>query len=142
MPTAHSKIIYQPIKNMESKRQQKFAGVIQKDLAEIFQREGANLLPNTMVTITKVRVTSDLAIARVYLSFFNSTNNTLSLNTIKAHAGEIRYKLGSRIKDQARIVPQLEFFVDDTSDYVEKMDRIFDKISKEPRQPDEPSQED
>lgn len=127
---------------MESKRQQKFAGVIQKDLAEIFQREGANLLPNTMVTITKVRVTSDLAIARVYLSFFNSTNNTLSLNTIKAHAGEIRYKLGSRIKDQARIVPQLEFFVDDTSDYVERMDRIFDKISKEPRQPDEPSQED
>ncbi|MGV3685995.1 MAG: 30S ribosome-binding factor RbfA [Daejeonella sp.] len=127
---------------MESKRQQKFAGVIQKDLAEIFQREGANLLPNTMVTITKVRVTSDLAIARVYLSFFNSTNNTLSLNTIKAHAGEIRYKLGSRIKDQARIVPQLEFFVDDTSDYVERMDRIFDKISKEPRQPDEPPQED
>ncbi len=127
---------------MESKRQQKFAGVIQKDLAEIFQREGANLLPNTMVTITKVRVTSDLAIARVYLSFFNSNNNILALNTIKAHAGEIRYKLGSRIKDQARIVPQLEFFVDDTSEYVEKMDRIFDKISKEPRQPEEPQQED
>ncbi len=127
---------------MESKRQQKFAGVIQKDLAEIFQREGANLLPNTMVTITKVRVTSDLAIARVYLSFFNSTNNTLSLNTIKAHAGEIRYKLGSRIKDQARIVPQLEFFVDDTSEYVERMDKIFDKISREPRQPEEPPQED
>lgn len=122
---------------MESKRQQKFAGVIQKDLAEIFQREGSNLLPNIMVTITKVRVTSDLAIARVYLSFFNSNNNTLALNTIKAHAGEIRYKLGSRIKDQARIVPQLEFFVDDTSEYVERMDKIFDKISKEPRQPEE-----
>ena len=122
---------------MESKRQQKFAGVIQKDLAEIFQREAANLLPNVMVTITKVRVTSDLAIARVYLSFFNSTNNALALNTIKAHAGEIRYKLGNRIKDQARIVPQLEFFVDDTSEYVERMDKIFDKISKEPRQPDE-----
>ncbi len=125
---------------MESKRQQKFAGVIQKDLAEIFQREGANLLPNVMVTITKVRVTSDLAIARVYLSFFNSTNNALSLNTIKAHAGEIRYKLGSRIKDQARIVPQLEFFVDDTSEYVERMDKIFDKISKEPRQPEQEDQ--
>ena len=122
---------------MESKRQQKFAGVIQKDLAEIFQREGMNFLPNTMVTITKVRVTSDLAIARVYLSFFNSDNTALALNTIRAHAGEIRYKLGSRIKDQARIVPQLEFFVDDTSEYVEKMDRIFDKISKEPRQSDD-----
>lgn len=127
---------------MESKRQQKFAGVIQKDLAEIFQREGNNLLPNIMVTITKVRVTPDLAIARIYLSFFNSTNTALALNTIKAHAGEIRYKLGSRIKDQVRIIPQLEFFVDDTNEYVERMDRIFDKISKEPRQPDVPDQED
>ncbi len=121
---------------MESKRQQKFAGVIQQDLAAIFQREGMTLLPNTMITITKVRVTPDLAIARVFLSFFNGGNNQLSLNTIKAHASEIRYKLGARIKDQVRIIPQLEFFVDDTSDYVERMDKIFDKISKEERQPD------
>lgn len=127
---------------MESKRQQKFAGVIQKDLAEIFQREGMNLLPNIMLTITKVRVTPDLAIARVFLSFFNSNNNTLALNTIKAHSNEIRYKLGNRIKDQVRIVPHLEFFIDDTSEYVERMDRIFDKISKEPRQADGSGQED
>jgi ribosome-binding factor A len=127
---------------MESKRQQKFAGVIQKDLAEIFQREGMNLLPNIMVTITKVRVTPDLAIARVFLSFFNSGNNTLALNTIKAHSNEIRYKLGSRIKDQVRIVPHLEFFIDDTSEYVERMDKLFDKISKEPRQAEDPGQED
>jgi ribosome-binding factor A len=121
---------------MESKRQQKFAGVIQQDLAAIFQREGMTLLPNTMITITKVRVTPDLAIARVFLSFFNGGSNQLALNTIKAHASEIRYKLGARIKDQVRIIPQLEFFVDDTSDYVERMDKIFDKISKEERQPD------
>lgn len=121
---------------MESKRQQKFAGVIQQDLAAIFQREGMNLLPNTMITITKVRVTPDLAIARVFLSFFNSSNVQLALNTVKQHASEIRYKLGARIKDQVRIIPQLEFFVDDTSEYVERMDRIFDKISKEERQPD------
>jgi ribosome-binding factor A len=121
---------------MESKRQQKFAGVIQKDLAEIFQREGMSFLPNTLVTITKVRITPDLAIARVFLSFFNTSNTSLSLNTVKAHAGEIRYKLGARIKNQARVVPQLEFFLDDTNSYVERMDQIFDKISKEPRQPD------
>ena len=121
---------------MESKRQQKFAGVIQKDLAEIFQREGMNFLPNTLVTITKVRVTPDLAIARVFLSFFNNSNTGLALNTIKAHASEIRYKLGARIKNQARIVPQLEFFLDATNSYVERMDKIFDKISQEPRQPD------
>lgn len=121
---------------MESKRQQKFAGVIQKDLAEIFQREGSNYFPDTLVTITKVRMTPDLAIARVFLSFFNNTNTSQALNTVKAHAGEIRYKLGARIKDQARIIPQLEFFVDDTNEYVERMDKIFDKISKESRQED------
>jgi ribosome-binding factor A len=71
---------------MESKRQQKFAGVIQKDLAEIFQREVLNFLPNIMVTITKVRVSPDLAIARVYLSFFNSTNNSLTTQReVKTH---------------------------------------------------------
>ncbi|WP_295651491.1 30S ribosome-binding factor RbfA [uncultured Mucilaginibacter sp.] len=122
---------------MESKRQQKFAGVIQEDLAAIFQREGMAFLPNTLVTITKVRVTPDLALARVFLSFFNNTNTQLALQTIKLHASEIRYKLGARIKDQVRIIPQLEFFIDDTSDYVERMDKIFDKISKEERQKEE-----
>ena len=119
---------------MESKRQQKFAGVIQEDLAAIFQREGINYLPNTLITITRVRVTPDLAIARVFLSFFNNTNTPLALQTIKLHANEIRYKLGARIKDQVRIIPQLEFFIDDTGEYVERMDKIFDKISKEDRQ--------
>lgn len=123
-------------KKMESKRQQKFAGVIQEDLAAIFQREGINYLPNTLITITKVRVTPDLAIARVFLSFFNNTNAQLALQTIKSHGNEIRYKLGARIKDQVRVIPQLEFFIDDTSEYVERMDKIFDKISKEDRQPE------
>src|SRR5471030_1731668 len=121
---------------MESKRQQKFAGVIQEDLAAIFQRESINYLPNTMVTITKIRVTPDLAIARIFLSFFNNNNAQLALQTIKLHASEIRYKLGARIKDQVRIIPQLEFFIDDTSEYVDRMDKIFDKISKEERQKD------
>lgn len=121
---------------MESKRQQKFAGVIQQDLAAIFQREGSAYLPNTLVTITKVRVTPDLAIARVFLSFFNNTNTQQALQLVKSHASEIRYKLGARIKDQVRIIPQLEFFVDDTNEYVERMDALFDKISREPRQPD------
>ncbi|MFD2863294.1 30S ribosome-binding factor RbfA [Mucilaginibacter antarcticus] len=121
---------------MESKRQQKFAGVIQEDLAAIFQREGMNYLPNTLVTITKVRVTPDLAIARVFLSFFNNGNTAQSLATVKQHASEIRYKLGSRIKDQVRVVPQLEFFVDDTSEYVDRMEKIFDKIHREEEQKD------
>ncbi|PWS27226.1 30S ribosome-binding factor RbfA [Pedobacter yonginense] len=122
---------------MESKRQQKFAGVIQEELAQIFQREGGAFLPNTLVTITRVRVSPDLSVAKVYLSFFNTTNTTLSINTVNAHNGEIRYKLGARIRHQARVVPELNFFVDDTNEYVEKMDHLFDKIAKEPRQKEE-----
>lgn len=120
----------------ESKRQQRFASVIQQDLADIFQREGNSWAPDTLVTVTRVRVTPDLAIARVYLSFLNAKDKQLTIANIKSHAGEIRYKLGARIKNQARVVPQLEFFLDDTNEYVEHMDKLFEKISKEPRQED------
>ncbi|PVH26063.1 30S ribosome-binding factor RbfA [Sphingobacterium corticibacter] len=121
----------------ESKRQQRFAGVIQQDLAEIFQREAHQWAPNAFITVTRVRVTPDLAIARVYLSFINTQTAKEDLEKIKAKSNEIRYKLGTRIKNNARIVPHLEFFLDDTNEYVEHMDKIFDQISKEPRQPDE-----
>ena len=120
----------------ESKRQQRFAGVIQQDLGELFQREGNAWAPGAFITVTRVRVTPDLAIARVYLSFLNNKNAKNDINSIKSHAGEIRYKLGARIKNHARIVPQLEFFLDDTNEYVEHMDKLFDEISKEPRQPE------
>lgn len=122
---------------MESKRQQKFAGLLQEELAAIFQREGASYLPNTLVTITKVRVSPDLAVAKVYLSFLNTNNTSLSLATVNSHAGEIRYKLGSRIRHQARVIPTLSFFVDDTNEYVEHMDKIFDKIARERKDTDE-----
>ncbi len=120
----------------ESKRQQRFAGIIQEDLAAILQREGVAWAPGTLVTVTRVRVTPDLAIARVYLSFFNAKDPRSTLAGIKSHSNEIRYKLGTRIKHQARIVPQLEFFVDDTNEYVAHMDKLFEQISKEPRQDD------
>ncbi len=116
---------------MESNRQKKFAGLLQEELASIFQREGAAYLPNTLVTITKVRVSPDLAVAKVYLSFLNTNNTSLSVATVNSHAGEIRYKLGARIRHQARVIPTLTFFVDDTNEYVERMDEIFDKIAKE-----------
>ncbi|WP_285010005.1 30S ribosome-binding factor RbfA [Pedobacter faecalis] len=122
---------------MESKRQQKFAGIIQEELAAIFQREGASYLPNTLVTITRVRVSPDLAIAKVYLSFLNTSNTTLSVAEVNSHAGEIRYKLGARIRHQARVIPTLSFFVDDTNEYVERMDKIFDKLSKDRKDTDD-----
>lgn len=127
---------------MESKRQQKFAGLLQEELAAIFQREGSSYLPNTLVTITKVRVSPDLAVAKVYLSFLNTNNTELSLATVNSHTSEIRYKLGSRIRHQARVIPTLTFFLDDTNEYVEHMDKIFDKIAKErPATDEEPTDE-
>ena len=118
-------------KIMESTRQKKFAGLLQEELAKIFQREGAGYLPNTLVTITKVRVSPDLAVAKVYLSFLNTKDVEVSLATVTAHANEIRYKLGTRIRHQARVVPSLTFFIDDTNEYVERIDQLFDNIAKE-----------
>ena len=122
--------------NTESKRQQRFAGVIQQDLGALFQWEGGAWAPGAFITITRVRMTPDLAIARVYLSFLNTKKAKDDLASIRSHVGEIRYKLGARIKNQARIIPELEFFLDDTNEYVEHMDKLFDEISKEPRQPE------
>lgn len=127
--------------NTESKRQQRFAGVIQKDLAELFHREGNSWTAGNFITITRVRMTPDLSIARVFLSFLDSKNAVAGLASIQSHSNEIRYKLGARIKNHARIVPQLEFFIDDTNEYVSHMDKLFEEISKESRQPDDEVQD-
>src|SRR5690606_30227273 len=94
----------------------------------IFQREMQHMLPNVMVTVTTVRATPDLSGVKVYLSFYNAPDVKEAINTIKLHASDIRYKLGKRIRNQARVVPELEFFVDDTNEYVAKMDKLFNDI--------------
>ncbi len=86
------------------------------------------------MTVTRVRMTPDLALARVFLSFLNAKSAAADFAAIQSHSNEIRFKLGTRIRNHARVVPQLEFFIDDTSAYVERMDKLFDEISKEPRQ--------
>jgi len=122
--------------SIESKRQQRFGGVIQQDLAEIFLKEGNAWLPGTMITVTRVRMTPDLSIARVYLSFFNTKDADEPIKKIQARVKEIRYKLGSKIKNQAKNVPELEFYADDSVQYSEQMDKLFDEISKQSRQED------
>ncbi len=116
---------------MESKRQQKFSRLIQKELSDIFQKEGLSFHDNTIITITTVRVSPDLSVARVYLSIYNSPNREQALITVKSKTRELRYKLGAEIKNQARIVPHLEFFIDDSIDYASRIDEIFNKINKE-----------
>ncbi len=115
---------------METKRQQKFARVIQKELSEILQKEGWSFHGNSIVTITMVRMSPDLSIAKVYLSIFNAENNELLLNELRAKAREIRYKLGEKIRNQVRVIPSIDFFIDDSMEYVSKMEKLFDAINK------------
>ncbi len=110
-----------------SVRQEKFAGLIQQHVAEILQRNKA-WVNNQFVTISKVQVSPDLGYAKIYLSLFTAPNKQLLLDTVKFHGREIRKQLAAKIKNQARIVPELEFFIDDSLDYVFHMEEVFKKI--------------
>lgn len=118
---------------MESTRQKKFARVIQKELSTIFQRESGELFPGSLVTITTIRMTPDLGLARIHLSIIPAAGSSPQgvVNSIKAQSREIRYSLGKLIKNQVRVIPEMEFFLDDTLDYVERMDKLFKDLNKE-----------
>ena len=113
---------------MDSTRQLKFSKLIQKELGEIFALDGKNYYGSNFVTITGVTVTPDLSIARVRVSIFKATRPLDVIKSLKSHSSEIRKSLGNRIRNQARIIPNLEFFHDDSLDYVDKMDELFRKI--------------
>ena len=109
---------------MESQRQQKISKLIQKDLGEIFQLEGRNY-GGVLITVTKVKVTKDLGLARVYLSLFPLTNKEDFFEKIKLRSKEFRHQLAMKVKNQLRSVPALEFFLDDSLDYIENIDNLL-----------------
>lgn len=113
---------------MDSTRQQKYAKLIQKEVSDIFSHEGRNFYGNAFVTITNVRITPDLGIAFIRLSLFKQKDPKKLIETINRHSPEIRKKLGQRIKNQARHIPELKFFIDDSLDYVDKMEAIFKNL--------------
>ncbi|MDQ3072563.1 MAG: 30S ribosome-binding factor RbfA [Bacteroidota bacterium] len=116
---------------MESKRQAKFARQVQKDMGEIFQREGQQLFGNPFISVSQVRVTPDLGYVKIYLTFLNEKNPETLLNLIKQYNKELRTKLAQRIRNTVRKIPEIEFFYDDTMDFVERIDKLFDKIHKD-----------
>lgn len=122
---------------MESKRQRQVAKQIQKDLGEIFQREMKQIFDGAFVTITDVKTTPDLAIARVYMSFLLTKDKEGLLELIKDNGKAIRNYLGERVRHQLRIVPSLQFFIDDTAEYAQKMDALFANIVIPPAGEDE-----
>jgi len=109
---------------MDSTRQNKIAKLIQKELAEIFLEDGIPVY-NCMLTVTQTRVTPDLSLARSYLSIFNAENNNDVLKAIKRNTKDIRYRLAQKVKHQLRVIPQLEFFIDDSLDYLENIENLL-----------------
>ena len=111
---------------METKRQQKIAKLIQKELSEIFQRE-IKSQGSIMFTVTKVNVTSDMSYARVYLSVLapDREAKTGVVKEVNAMSRNIRGMLGDRIRFQIRVIPELQFFEDDSLDYIENIDNLL-----------------
>lgn len=112
-------------------RQQQVASLIKRTLGDIFTKEGRNIYSNAFVTITQVRMTPDLSIARIYLSVYNVKEKQDVVTMITENEYGIRRLLGNRIRNKVRHVPDLEFYLDDTLDEVYKMDKLFDEIKKD-----------
>ncbi len=111
---------------METNRQKKIGGVIQRDLVEILQGEiRKNGISNLVISVSKVTVTTDLSIAGVYLSIFPQEKANDTLVAIKSNSNLIRHDLAQRVRLQLRRVPNLVFFIDDSLDYIEKIDQAL-----------------
>ncbi len=110
-------------------RTQKVASVIQKDVGDILQRDYQPA--GTFITVTQVRMTDDLSIAKIYLSVFSPNRDPAPIyEQIDEYQDEIRYKLASKIRHQVRRIPDLLFFHDDTAEYVNKIESLFDKVKE------------
>jgi ribosome-binding factor A len=122
---------------METKRQQKFGRQIQKDLSDIFQKEFKMLFGNGMVTVTEVKISPDLSVARCYLSFLLIDDREAVMDQIDLQNKAIRNALANRIRKQVRIIPNLVFFLDDTAAYAAKIEALFEGLVIPPADGDE-----
>lgn len=109
---------------MESTRQSKIARLIQKELSEIFLMQ-AKSMNGVLVSVTAVRVSPDLSIARVYISVFPSGRGDEIVKNLNNNMKSIRFELGNRLRHQLRIIPELKFFIDDSLDYLERIDELL-----------------
>ena len=109
---------------METTRQNKISRLLQKELSEIFLLQ-TKAMPGVLVSVSAVRISPDMSIARVYLSVFPSEKAEEIVKNFNDNMKTIRYELGTRVRHQLRIIPELKFFVDDSLDYIEKIDSLL-----------------
>jgi ribosome-binding factor A len=116
---------------VEGKRQKQVAGLLNKELSDIFQRLGISMMEGGMVSIAGVKITPDLYEARIYLSFFKIDDAVGALKNIQERSWEIKKALTARVRHQLRSMPLLTFYIDDTLDYVDKIEELFKEIKKD-----------
>lgn len=109
---------------MQETRQNKIARLLQKELSLIFQQQ-TRAMHGTMVSVTRTKVSPDLSICTAYLSIFPSEKGEEILANINASNKAVRYELGTRVRNQLRIIPELRFFIDDSLDYIERIDKLL-----------------
>ena len=111
---------------MQETRQNRIARLLQKELSLIFQSQ-TRAMHGVMVSVTRCRISPDLSICTAYLSIFPSEKADELIQNITANEKTIRYELGTRVRNQLRIIPELRFFVDDSLDYIEHIDELLKK---------------
>jgi ribosome-binding factor A len=110
-------------------RQQKFSRLIQKELSDVFQRDKRGILENAFVTIADVRVSPDLGVAKIYISMMLVKNKEDVLQKINKRKKEIRKALGDKIAKQVRIVPELIFYIDETEEEAQRLEKLIDNLA-------------
>ncbi len=108
-----------------STRQNKVAKQIQKDIAEIIQLHAKEFISGKMLTVTAVRISSDLSIARIYVSVFPSENSNDTIVELNAHHGLFRNELGRKLRYQVKKIPEITFFLDDSFDYIDNIENLL-----------------
>ena len=111
---------------MQETRQNRISRLLQKELAAIFQSQ-TRFMHGVLVSVTRVRISPDLSICTAYLSIFPSEKGEEIIKNISANEKTIRYELGTRVRNQLRIIPELRFFIDDSLDYIERIDELLKK---------------
>src|SRR5882762_7558218 len=114
----------------EGKRQKQVSALLLEEINKIFQKIGLNMIQGGMVSISSVKITPDLFEARVYLSFYQIPKTAEALKLIEDRAWEIKRDLVSSIRNQLRTMPQLTFYIDDSLEYVDKMETLFKEINE------------
>ena len=122
-------------------RQQKFSRLIQKELSDVFVRDRRGVLENAFITITEVRMSPDLSVAKIYLSMMLAKDKKAVLDKIIKRKNEIRKALGDKIAKQVRIIPELIFYIDEVEENAQKMDALIGTLVIPPPTPKKTSEE-